>query len=141
LFCLTMYPVYARLQALLGPDGALYSYSEDLYLISDPIGMAKALAASPTICTKPGLRIGWGPGKTELKPTSGCDPGIFMPHLEAIGGGLTHLVSSFTSCLGVPRHSEIDPVFNTSLLVSIGIRHDRLLDLVEDVADEDPFAA
>jgi len=47
LFCLAMYHVYARLQALLGPDGALYAYFDDVYLISDPIIMAWALAAAP----------------------------------------------------------------------------------------------
>jgi hypothetical protein len=57
-FCLAMYPVYARLQVLLGHDGALYAYSDDVYLISDPIGMAKALATAPTIYMIAGLRIG-----------------------------------------------------------------------------------
>ncbi len=58
LFCLAIYPVYARLQALLGPEGALYAYSDDVYLISDPIGMANALANAPMIYLKVGLRIG-----------------------------------------------------------------------------------
>jgi len=56
LFCLAMYTVYARLQALLGLDDALYAYSDDVYLLSDSIGMAKALAAAPTIDKKVGLR-------------------------------------------------------------------------------------
>ena len=64
LFCLVMQPVYSRLGALLGPDGALYAYSDDVYLLADPINMYVALFAAPSIYKKVGLRIGWGPGKT-----------------------------------------------------------------------------
>jgi len=49
LFCLDMQPVYTRLGALLGPEGALYAYSDDVYLIADPANMAVALSAAPTI--------------------------------------------------------------------------------------------
>ena len=58
MFCLAMYPVYARLQALLGSKGALYAYSDDAYIISDPISMAKALDVASKIYRKVGLRIG-----------------------------------------------------------------------------------
>ncbi len=52
-----------------------------------------------------------------------------------------HVVTGFTSCLGVPRHFENDPVFLHEALQKIGSTHDRLLDLTEEIADEDPFAA
>ena len=58
LFCLVIYTIYDRLQALLGSDGALYAYSDDVYLISDPVRMAKALSTAPVIYTKVGLIIG-----------------------------------------------------------------------------------
>ncbi len=61
LFCLAMQPVYSRLGALLGPDGALYAYYDDVYLIADPANMAVALSVAPTIYKKVGLRIGWAP--------------------------------------------------------------------------------
>jgi len=38
LFCLAMYPVFARLEAMLGHEGGLYAYSDDVYLLSDPGG-------------------------------------------------------------------------------------------------------
>ncbi len=56
--------VYARLSALLGPEGAMYAYSNDVYLASDPINMSLALAAMPSIYNKVELRIGGGHGKT-----------------------------------------------------------------------------
>ena len=43
--------------------------------------------------------------------------------------------------LRVPRHANNDPEFIAASLESLGLRHDRLLDLAEAVADEDPFAA
>ena len=61
LFCIAMYPVYVKLGALLGPDGAVYAYSDDVYLVIDPVHMATALAAAPSIYRKIGLRIGQGP--------------------------------------------------------------------------------
>ncbi len=51
------------------------------------------------------------------------------------------MITSFTSCPVVSRHAFNDFVFFNSALTNIGIRQDRLMDLVEDVADEDPFAA
>jgi len=66
LFCFDMRPVYTRLGALLGPEGDLYAYSDDVYLVDDLASMAVALLASPTIYKRVGLRIGWGPRKTEL---------------------------------------------------------------------------
>ncbi len=53
-----MQPLYARIGALLGPEGALYVYSDDVYLLVDPACMAVAMSAAPTIYKKVGLRIG-----------------------------------------------------------------------------------
>jgi hypothetical protein len=50
--------VYDKLGALLGPDGALHAYSDDVYLVSDPANMFIALAIAPTIYKKVGPRIG-----------------------------------------------------------------------------------
>ncbi len=66
LFCMAMYPVYVMLHALPSHDGALYAYSRDVYLTSDPVSMANTLASAPGIYGKAGLTIGWGPGKTKL---------------------------------------------------------------------------
>jgi len=140
-FCLAICPVYARLQALLGPEGALYAYSDDVYSLYDVVGMTRALATAPAIYKKVGLRIGWGPRKTELILPSGCEPDAFLSQLEAYGAGLPHVVPGFSCCLGVPHHASNDYVFITSALTNIDVHHDRLLDLVEDIVDEDPFVA
>ena len=55
--------------------------------------------------------------------------------------GLPHIVTGFSAFLGVPRHASNDPHFITTTLEKLGTRHDCLLDLVEEVFVEDPFAA
>ena len=56
LFCLTMEPIYARLWAAMGEEGALYTYRNDSYLIAETGKIAKVLADAPTIFGKVGLR-------------------------------------------------------------------------------------
>jgi hypothetical protein len=58
---------------------------DDVYLISDPVIMAKALADAPRIYGEVGLRTRWGPGKTELISPSDYDPGAFLANLETAG--------------------------------------------------------
>jgi hypothetical protein len=120
---------------LLALDGAQYAYSDDVYLLSCPIGIAKGPAIALAIYKKMRLWI----GKTELILLFDYNPDTFLSHKEAFSGGMPHVVIGFTSCLGVPRHASNDPDIVTSSLVNIGVRHDRLLDLVEEVAGEDPF--
>ena len=48
-FCLAIYPVYARLQAMLGPEGSVYAYSDDVHTLTHVIGMTRALAAALVI--------------------------------------------------------------------------------------------
>ena len=48
----------ARLGELLGADGALYAYSDDVYLVSNTATMSVALTGAPAIFRKVGLRIG-----------------------------------------------------------------------------------
>ena len=50
--------LFAARSALLGPEGALYVYSDDVYLLADPVNMAVAFSAAPVIYKKFGLRIG-----------------------------------------------------------------------------------
>jgi hypothetical protein len=71
-----MGPVYARISALLGPDGAMYAYFDDL--VSDPIIMSLTLAAAPTIYKKVVLRICGAHGKTKLSIPPDCDPEAFL---------------------------------------------------------------
>ena len=131
-------PVYSRLGALLGPDGALYAYSDDVYMLADPGNMAVALSTAPAIYKKVGLRIGWGPGKTELTLPPTVAPETFLYLLPE--GCYPSVVLGFSACLGVPRHPLNDPDFISTSLGHLGERHDRLLDLIEEIASEDPFA-
>jgi hypothetical protein len=80
--CLVIRPVYARLGALLGPDGALYAYSYDDYLVSDPVNMSNALSIAPRSYKRMGLRIGWGPGKLELILPPNIAPEAFLQQLD-----------------------------------------------------------
>ena len=50
-------------------------------------------------------------------------------------------MTDFRACLGVTRHASNDPESSVAALEDLGTRHDRLLDLVEEVAEEDQFAA
>jgi hypothetical protein len=91
-FCLDTRPVYARLVALLGPNGALCTYSDDAYLVSDPATMSILLAVAPSIYRKVGLRIDWGPNKTELILPLQCDTEAFLQQLDVHAEGLPHIV-------------------------------------------------
>ncbi len=66
---------------------------------------------------------------------------MFLLRLHVFEEGLPHIVTCFSACLGVPRHPANDPEFIVASLESLGVRHDRLLDLVDVVANENPFAA
>ena len=54
----------------------------EVYLTSDRDNMSPALAAAPALYCKVGLRIGWGPGKTELILPSHCDPKAFLQRFD-----------------------------------------------------------
>jgi hypothetical protein len=66
--------VYIRLGELLGQSGALYAYSDDVYMVYDPTNKSKALSAAPRIYKKVGIRIKWGPSKTDLILPPDCNP-------------------------------------------------------------------
>jgi len=58
LFCFTMDPVYMRMRAAMGEEGALYAYCDDSYLILEPKKLAGVLTQASTTFGKIGLRIG-----------------------------------------------------------------------------------
>jgi hypothetical protein len=103
--------------------------------------MAAVLEEAPGIFRKVGLRLGYGPGKTELILPQGCSREEFPFPLDDPAVPAPQVVDGFTSCLGVPRHFSNDPVFLHEAMQKMGGAHDRLLDLTEEIADEDPFAA
>ena len=102
--------------------------------------MADVRNHAPTIVGKVGLRIGWGPGKTELMLPQGFQRDSFPYPLDVPNFPAPQVVRGFQSYLGVPRHSGNDLDFITNAMVSLGEKHDRLLDMTEEIADENPFA-
>ncbi len=130
-----MEPVYASLRTAVGEEGVLYTYYDEVEQ------MAIALHHAPGIFKKVGLGLGYGPGKTELMLPGGCAREDFPFPLDDPDTAAPQVVEGFKSCLGVPMHFENDPDFIHAALLKMGVTHDRLLDLIEEVADEDPFAA
>jgi len=141
LFCLTMEPVYARLRQAVGEEGVVYTYSDDSYILAPKEQMAVVLAKAPGIFGKVGLRLGYGPGKTELMLPQGCSKDEFPFPLDDSAALAPQIVEGLTSCLGVPRHFCNDPVFLHDAMQKMGGAHDMLLDLTKKIADEDPFVA
>jgi hypothetical protein len=88
----------------MGPEGFLFSYSEDVYMGGEPVHVAHTLAAALDIYTNVGLQLGWGPKKKELVLPSDCDPDCLpLPH-NLRCEPLPDIVQGFKVCLGVPRH-------------------------------------
>ena len=66
LFCITMEPIYARMRAAVVDEGVMYTYCDDSYILAPTEQMATSLQPTQGIFAKVGLRLGYGPGKTEL---------------------------------------------------------------------------
>jgi hypothetical protein len=141
LFCITMVPVYARLKQAAGEEGVVYAYSDDSYILAPKEQMAVVLEEAPRIYKKVGLRLGYGPEKTELILPQGCRKEEFPFPLDDPAVPAPQVVEGFTSCLGVPRHFSNDPEFLHNAMQKMGGAHDKLLDLTEEIADEGPIAA
>ena len=74
IMCITGRPVYDAILVILGPEGFLFSYADDVYLGKVPGNVAVALAAAPGLYRMTGFSLGWGPRKIELELPPGCDP-------------------------------------------------------------------
>ena len=95
-----MEPVYARLRAALGEEGALFTYCDDSYLLAEPKKVAEVLKQAPGIFGRVGLRIGFGPEKTELILPKSYDMNKFPYPLDSPGiVACSHVVQGFSSCL------------------------------------------
>ncbi len=88
-----------------------YTYCDDSYLLAPTEQMATALHLAPCIFAKVGLRLGYGPGKTELILPKGCSMQDFPLPLDDPHTEDPQVVAGFKSCLGVPRHFDNDLVF------------------------------
>ena len=116
-----MEPVYARLKQAAGEEGVLYTYFDDAYILAPKEQMAVVLEEAPGISGKVGLRLGYGPGKTdELILPQGCSKEEFLFPLDNPTAPTPQVVAGFKSCLGVPRHFSNDPVFLHDAMQKMG---------------------
>jgi hypothetical protein len=64
ILCIPVRSVYDALLEILGPDGFLSSYADDVYMCGVPTMIALALSAALNLYAMVGLQLGWGPKKT-----------------------------------------------------------------------------
>jgi hypothetical protein len=99
------------------------------------------MSASPPLYTTVGLRIGWGPAKSELVLPPGVDPDTLELPRSNDGNILLHVVEGLEACLGIPRHRRMCVDFITRAMRKPAARHDRLLLLVRGIAEDAPLTA
>jgi len=136
-----MAPIYKRLKDGLGPKEMLIAFSDEVYLHSSPVNVATSISAALALYKKVGLRIGWGPAKSELALPPNVDPETLPLPRGDDGRILPHLVHGLEACLGVPRHRQMYANFITKSMRKLAARHDRLLLLAKDIAVEAPLTA
>jgi len=131
-----MAPIYKSLGNKLGPERMLLAYSDDVYLHSPPVNVATTITFAPPLYKKVGLRIGWGPAKFELVlPPDVDSETLTLPRGED-GSILPHLVQGLEACLGIPRRRHMCVDFITRAMRKPTARHDRLLCLARDIAED-----
>ena len=64
ILCITVRPLYNAIMVILGKEGFLFSYADDVYLGGVPRNVALALAAASGLYRMMGLSLGWEPRKT-----------------------------------------------------------------------------
>ena len=136
-----MAPIYKSLGNKLGPERMLLAYSDDVYLHVPPVNVAATILAAPSLYTKVGLRIGWGPAKSKLVLPPDVDPDTLTLPRGKDGSILPHLVQGLEACLGIPRHRHMCVDFITKAMRTPAARHDRLLRLARDIAEDATLTA
>ena len=142
IFCITMAPIYRTLKKELGPEGMMLAYSDDVYLHGPPVNVAATITAAPPMYEKVGLRVGWGPAKSELAFPPDVDPdeSLILPRGED-GAILPHLVQGLEAYLGISRHRRRCVDIITKAMKKPAARHDRLLSMTRNIAEDAPLTA
>jgi hypothetical protein len=96
--CVSMAPIYKALKTKLGPKGMLVDFSDDVYLHGPPVNVTTSISAAPALYKKVGLRIGWGPAKSELALPPNVDP-------ETLPLSAATMVVSFHILYGAWKHA------------------------------------
>ena len=119
----------------------LVAFSDDVYLLGPPPYVASTISATPILDNKARLRIGWGPTKSDIALPTDVDPYTLDLSRGEDGRILPHLVHGLDACLGIPRHMDMCMDFISRAMTKPDARHDRLLRLVMDIAEEAPLTA
>ncbi len=119
----------------------LVAFSDDVYLHGPPMHVSEKISAAPALYKKVGLRIGWGPAKSEIALPPDVDPETLPLPRGDDGRILPHLVHGLEACLGVPRHRLMCANFIAKAMRKPAARHDRLVLLAKDIAEEAPLTA
>ena len=90
---------------------------------------------------KVGLCIGWGPAKSELALPPDVDPETLPLPRGNDGRILSHLAQGLEACLGIPRRRNMYVGFIPKAMRKLAARHDHLLLLAKDIAEETPLTA
>jgi len=142
IFCIAMAPIYLSLKNELGSEVMLLAYSDDVYLHGPPVKVAAAITTTPPLYKKVGLRrIGWGPATPELVLPLDVDPETLILPRGEDGTILPHLVQGLEACLGIPRHRHMCVDLITKAMRKPAARHDRMLRLARDIAEDAPLTA
>ena len=100
-------PVFKALKSELGPNAMLVAYSDDVHLHGPPATVPTTISAAPALYKKIGLRIGWGPAKSELALPPGVDPKTLPLPQGNDDRILPRRVTGLEACLGIPRHRRM----------------------------------
>ena len=100
--CIAVMHVYDELLVILGPEGFLLSFADDVYMGGVPVNVAVALDAASGLYAMIGLSMGWPPRKTELQLPDNCDQDTLPLPRDKLGRPLPEVVEGFRACLGVP---------------------------------------
>jgi len=141
ILCITIRLVYDALLDLLGSEGFLFIYIDDVYMGGVSIHVPLALSAALGIYDMVGLQLEWGPKKKKVVLPPNCNPERLPLPRDPSGKPLPEVVLDFKACLGVPRHLTSEETFILGALEPVSRRNDSLLDLDANGSDEDPFAA
>jgi len=139
IFCVTMAPIYMDIKNHLGREGLQIDFSDDVYLHGPPVRVAAAITAAPALYKKVRLRVSWGPAKSELALPPGVDAETLTLPRREDGRILPHLVEGLEACIGIPRHRRLCSDFISKAMENHAARHDRFLQLVRDIAEDEPL--
>jgi hypothetical protein len=99
ILCINVMPIYDAILVILGPEGFLFNYADDVSLGGVPVNAALALTAALDLYPMIGLSLGWGPRKAKLELPPNCDPDSLPLPRDAFGEPLPEVVFGFKACL------------------------------------------